>query len=720
MMRQSKAKNQEQLLSTVIHKANQEVQEAQTTIEQAAMECAPDAIFSACFVLLATGPAEEITEVTHGDVPAKLEQLAYHLWRCPTPGTKIPTVQCIKQVLTALDKLHKGSLITNLDQEGSPDDSLDSLLFSLSVNARGVRGSAYPEQTSQEIREIAGRFDNWFEANLGAPATDLVDLLWTIGKAEEERLNQWLPDVLQEVSKTANDKNDFFIDRVASGAQRAIPTCKDDCHMPDGTKPSEKLWNILVEVLGLTQAIARNSASPLIARQRPLFVLSNGRVILADISNALDRLWDALETRVRQDQAFYDQRFQRHKSRWLEDKAAKFLARVFSKSNVYRRLSYPDPDKLEQEATTELDLAIRWGPFLVLGEAKAKQFRFEGQLGDVGRLRTDIKANVEDAFEESRRAWRYLMSVEEAVFEEQGTGRELRVRSTDLQRIYLLTVSLHHLATTATQLTSLQSLGLFRDKDYPWAICLADLDIISQFTKGPDVFLHYIERRLEVQRSDIAFHADELDFFGAYLQTRLHSDRFSLEGRPNFVSLIGFSTQFDEWIQYQRGDRTEAPIIQLEIPGAIHEVLAELRTRPGDDSKWIAFALLDLSDEQLEAIAQLLSDAREQEPPQGRFRSAAITLGDTVFSITITVNLLPDELEKRTAYRVLAEKYWRKVPRAIGFGIHLRESERPFHCCIWADFPWEPDPKMEALKNDQTHNSTTNRRLANNSSRESR
>ena len=95
----------------------------------------------------------------------------------------------------------------------------------------------------------------------------------------------------------------------------------------------------------------------------------------------------------------------------------------------------------------QLDAAVHWGPFLVLVEAKARQFRLEGQLGDLGPLRTDLKTNVADAFDQALRARRYLTSVEEAPFREPTGDRVLRVRSADLQRIYLVTVSLHDLGT---------------------------------------------------------------------------------------------------------------------------------------------------------------------------------------------------------------------------------------------------------------------------------
>ena len=84
-----------------------------------------------------------------------------------------------------------------------------------------------------------------------------------------------------------------------------------------------------------------------------------------------------------------------------------------------------------------------------------------------------------------------------------------------------------------------QDLGLFRDNEYPFSICFADLETITQFCDGPEVFLHYIEKRLSAQKESLEIIADELDYFGAYLQTRLQPSRLWERDdlRPSAVTL---------------------------------------------------------------------------------------------------------------------------------------------------------------------------------------
>ncbi len=103
----------------------------------------------------------------------------------------------------------------------------------------------------------------------------------------------------------------------------------------------------------------------------------------------------------------------------------------------------------------------------------------ESQLGNIARLVTDVKANVEDAFEQARRAVRYIDTVESAEFTEASTGRRLSFQKQDIRRVYLITVSQYHLTEIANSLAEFEDFGLFKDQEYRLSVCAADLDTIS-------------------------------------------------------------------------------------------------------------------------------------------------------------------------------------------------------------------------------------------------
>jgi hypothetical protein len=140
------------------------------------------------------------------------------------------------------------------------------------------------------------------------------------------------------------------------------------------------------------------------------------------------------------------------------------------------------------------------------------------------------------------------------------------------------------------------------------------------------------------------------------------------------------------------------PLLRLDVPNEIRDVLEELRRGCNNDSaRWIAFAILGLTEAELGIVAAALREARKLSPPSGIYRRFANTINDLAFTVVIAGDGSLENLERRTAMRTVIEKYVRRTPRAIGFGIHLGEPHRPFHTLMWIEGPWEHDPRLEAL-----------------------
>jgi hypothetical protein len=172
-------------------------------------------------------------------------------------------------------------------------------------------------------------------------------------------------------------------------------------------------------------------AEPVEMIRFPLITLTGGKVLCGEISNALDQLRDRFEEIAAQDASFAN-RYREWRGEWHQHEVARCFRRIFPADAVYESLTYPDPDKPSGH-TAELDTAVWWEPFLILVEAKSGQFRLESQLGDVGRLRTDLKKNVADAFDQAQRAARQVQSREESQFVERSMGRKLAIRKRDIQ-----------------------------------------------------------------------------------------------------------------------------------------------------------------------------------------------------------------------------------------------------------------------------------------------
>jgi hypothetical protein len=150
-------------------------------------------------------------------------------------------------------------------------------------------------------------------------------------------------------------------------------------------------------------------------------------------------------------------------------------------------------------------------------------------------------------------------------------------------------------------------------------------------------------------------------------------------------------------MNYKRGDIETLPDVKLKAPPEIAEILTELRRRPDDGARWITFALLDMSDRGLGALAQMVREVRNADLTPGMFRHIVHQEDDTVIALVAALDLSPDMLRERTRLRAVLEKYRRRAFKSIGIGIMVKDTSRLFDCAVWLEGPWQYDENMEKL-----------------------
>ena len=450
----------EQDFASSLAEARSQSERARCELEKLAAEINSENSFSATFAHLMLSPAGVANELTHGAVPIKLEMLGFHLLPfLGSPGAERIDAYHISRALDALDSLfvasQRANMFAKLHHTRTSDPGareLDDLAWSVRLDAETVRGSAYPVQIAKEINETLGRFDDWFEARVGISPTRATSALLAIVSAHEAQATSWIPELLENAKsmqerfaaarknrkKRLTDEDRVFLQMFRRGSHAGsygysthlaelaadLPTTPASIQMKPPITRQE--WEALLGLIGCTPAVRGKMTEPIEMIRRPLLVLSRGRVLCGAISPALDQLRAALEEIAAQDLKFVE-RYRTWRGEWHQGEVVRCLKRLFPPDAVYESLTYPDPDKPPGH-TAELDAAVFWEPFLILVEAKSGQFRLESQLGDIGRLRSDLKNNIADAFDQVRRAARYVESHDEVRFVEKKTGRELVIR----------------------------------------------------------------------------------------------------------------------------------------------------------------------------------------------------------------------------------------------------------------------------------------------------
>jgi hypothetical protein len=147
-------------------------------------------------------------------------------------------------------------------------------------------------------------------------------------------------------------------------------------------------------------------------------------------------------------------------------------------------------------------------------------------------------------------------------------------------------------------------------------------------------------------------------------------------------------------MEYKRGERETPPIIQLDVPERIRELLVQLARSEDGDARRIAFTLLDLSDLELMRAAEALSQAQEKAPSPGNFGCVSLRLRDLAMCVVTARGGFSQEVTN-LRHVAMFEKYRWKVSRSIGLGIKAGDPNLSVRRLFWNESPWQHDAAME-------------------------
>jgi len=682
-------------------------------------------IFSLLFVKLAFVPVQESDlEMKYGTNAAKLELLAFRVFsHFDKSVATLPTNDQIALAYELIEREWNSNWVTSLKRDmASPDSSPEeAILRFATIQAQVVRGNAYPFQTIDRIVGVLGQFDEWYEKKIGLSPSRMVAFVEALQRQTNEGMNLArrqavaYGDECKKLWKTKAGKQSLepFIAQAPSAGQARFRACQikfQNAYLGLLPKVSTLLVqcpmtaresNAIKALFGIGDGCPDMPKLVQDMIHRPLCFLDSDSVLATDYSNVLDQIWSKFEEIAKEDAKFYGSDFGKARSSWMQNSIAETFQGIFDVDSIFESLSYPDPTK--PGGTTEIDVIVWWDPYLLLIELKSNQFRFEGQLGAKGKLRTDLVRNIQDAYGQALRAMSYIESVDQPKFVEiDKRKRTLVIDKKRVEKTFLLTISLNHLAGLATKLAALRPLGMFKSGTYPWAACLSDLETIAKFIQGPDEFLHYVDRRLWWQDTYANLEGDEMDLFGAYLNFRLRPDHLGKDyDKASMISLGGFHSAVDDAIiRTQCG--VEPREVALSVPVEVKNILDELRSRKNDpNARAIAFKILGMDNRSHRALSEMYRSLKSQTNiAPGRFRRAVNALDESVVTMIVAQNAHPVERREHLKAKVAIEKYRHK--KTVSFGISVEtSSEKVFEDFVILTGDWQHDLVFEGvLKSD--------------------
>lgn len=580
-----------------------------------------------------------------------------------------------------------------------------------------LRGNAFGWQTRNRIIQLFKRYDKKIEERTGINVNKIVSFVDSYSDYILKKTRDSWDDIVSSpefalIISSISEKNGKFIftkkddskkvfsnedevrqyiDKIIIGnfLYKDLLVSTENCQ--DFSLSSDE-FQAISSLIGVSKDIFHTIGD---IRYYPLIQIDNKSILLTQ-NSALDAILYHLDNMIKVE---YGDKFKKFKANYTENMAFEALCRIFRSENIYKNLSYPDPTKDDVKSTAELDIAVKYGRFLILCEIKSKQLREESLAGDKSKLRSDLKANIEDSYKQAQRAIKYIESVDEAKFTEIKSQRLLQVKKDDIDKIYIVSACYEPLADIGTRLNHTHGLSLFIDKNYPFSISINDLDVISYTSIYPASLLHYIERRLSILQDSTEWHGDELDLFPAYLDSRLLESNLGLpDDKPiNMLTFTGYSGVFEDLDGFYEANPHDAlKTLSLRIPNGVSELFEELATANNDSAKSILFKLHEFSNESLHKLVTVIKKLKSENIPPQQFRRFSFQDGDCAVNIVGTSHEPHESLAIKTQQRLLFEKYRCKSNRSIAFAVDTR-TNRLVEFAQYLESQWIFDESMERL-----------------------
>ena len=343
------------------------------------------------------------------------------------------------------------------------------------------------------------------------------------------------------------------------------------------------------------------------------------------------------------------ERYQKQRSRWLEDRAVGLIAGADLRVQRWVNLRYGEDD--------ELDGLVLCGGTAILVETKAGRMSLAGRRGAPSGIRSDLRDLLTQTQHQLNRATDYLLGQDEAIF--RTNAGPVKVRRAEINRVVHVIVTLDSLTAFVTRLPRLALAGVFDRQSLPWAVDINDLLVCTEILGSPARLIHYIDRRMRAARRGVEA-SEELDFLGHYITRGLYFDE--IDDDVYQVLLTSHTEALDDHYRHEAGARqAPAPKPAPTNHPVIAELIGQLESAAPPHFAEAVFWLLELGTEAQATMAEMI-EGRRRRAREGLLTAARSFMGRAVFAYVAT----PDRDLRPLGNYLIAVKYAGRAHLAVG------------------------------------------------------
>ncbi len=227
-----------------------------------------------------------------------------------------------------------------------------------------------------------------------------------------------------------------------------------------------------------------------ILRREDKFSIPNFQLVLWNMR-------EIIEEEIKNNSKLWNEYDKNHKAKFLEHESISVIKKILPQCEIYSSLFY-QPE--EEETPCELDALAKYDNILILVEAKSGNYSRPARRGGLKRLETVIEKNLQYAYKQGDRTRRYITNSKKAIFysDKNMKHASVTINSIDIKDIFIINTTVDYYAELGVDLYKLKELGLYKEREFPWTVCISDLQVISDFIDFPNQFLYYMLFRREL------------------------------------------------------------------------------------------------------------------------------------------------------------------------------------------------------------------------------
>lgn len=596
--------------------------------------------------------------------------------------------------------------------------SIPELLTMSKMYSFYVRGETYPEIFFIHAMELYGDHNEWFEKNLGFTIKDAIHLSKSIENHYEESVNNAITNAK---SKTAETCKKMF-------QNKEDPNDCDDmeasifCHNFFGR--SDAILMFTTEQLSEFSSMKRDTCQHYLDRLSQSYGYKNPK-FLKTYDDPFEAPWDYNTSYEKpiikfdgkyfaplphlfahvlyhtfhydmMDDSNYKTTYEDHKGKWVEKRTAKCIERIFPSDNIHLNPCYPNGEEL-------CDVLLLHDRKVFIIQCKSKTLTLESKTGkDEQKLLDDLKKGVKDSYDQAVNVRDYLLKSDFAKIIVK--NQQITIDMRQANQVFLLSVTTGDYQELLTRFSNInKDLSLFNEDDYPWAISLFDLEIVTDIIESPSMFIHYIQRRLLLEQTSFSHvRADEIDLLSVYLNQGLYFDTNDFK-EINDICLSGFSSDIDQYYveKYHLNKNPAKP--KQKMPEGFEEYLSDIEHLNTPYKTDCAITLLEGDYKARETFVKGAEVVKLKSLYDSKLHSFSTTTSDGSHGISFLAMDAQNDVNRLAmqvnAFSIL-KKYDMKCKHWVGFGVDIK-SKKKVDIAIFLSYDWIKDDALDNMAKTQ-------------------